>query len=317
MNSSITGYQTTLARPTSLSGIGVHSGADVTVTLLPADPDSGVVFRRLAADGVREIPALSRHVVSTDLCTVVGLPDGTAVGTVEHVMAAVSALGVDNIAIELDGPEMPILDGSSNAFVEAFDDVGLVELDAPRRFLRVKKPVRVEMGESWGEFLPYDGRAYEIDIDFDSGAIGRQRWQGELDAATFRRDLARSRTFGFMRDVERLWSAGYALGASLDNAVVVGDDDRVINVEGLRYADEFARHKALDAVGDLAMAGMPFMGKYRSYRGGHKLNAMALKALMDDRSAHEIVQAAGPQAAKSGTRRGDLSRVSAASPWSH
>jgi UDP-3-O-[3-hydroxymyristoyl] N-acetylglucosamine deacetylase len=171
------------------------------------------------------------------------------------------------------------------------------------------------MGGSWGEFVPYDGRRYEVDIDFDSPLIGRQAWKGDLDARTFRSELARARTFGFMRDVERLWSAGYALGASLDNAVVVGDDDKVINAEGLRFADEFARHKALDAVGDLALAGMPFIGMFRSYRGGHKLNAVALKALIDDASAYEIVEAAekGGRSQYSG-----LVAVSApaAAPWS-
>jgi UDP-3-O-[3-hydroxymyristoyl] N-acetylglucosamine deacetylase len=315
MISTSNGRQTTIARPVVLAGIGVHSGAAVKASLLPGDPDSGIIFRRDVDGSVREIRAISANLVSTDLCTAIGTAGGVMVGTIEHIMAAVSALGIDNLVVELDGPEMPIMDGSATAFVEAIDSVGLFDLGLKRRYLRVLKPVRVEMGGSWGEFVPYDGRRYEVDIDFDSPLIGRQAWKGDLDARTFRSELARARTFGFMRDVERLWSAGYALGASLDNAVVVGDDDKVINAEGLRFADEFARHKALDAVGDLALAGMPFIGMFRSYRGGHKLNAVALKALIDDASAYEIVEAAekGGRSQYSG-----LVAVSApaAAPWS-
>ena len=315
MNSISSGHQTTLARHAALSGIGVHSGAAVAVRFQPAEADSGVVFRRLHPDGSHEdIRAVSSRVVATDLCTVVGVAGGATIGTVEHVMAAISALNLDNVLIEVDGPEMPIMDGSAVPFVEAFDEAGMVELEAPRRFIRVLKPVRVEMGGSWGEFTPYGDTRYEVSIDFESAAIGQQSWKGDLSAETFRKELARSRTFGFMRDVEKLWAAGFALGASLENAVVVSDDDTVINAEGLRFADEFARHKALDAVGDLALAGAPIIGCFRSYRGGHKLNAIALKALLADLSAYELV--AAPIAAEGRLRRGDLVAVSPAfAPW--
>jgi len=156
---------------------------------------------------------------------------------------------------------------------------------------RVIKPVRIEQGASWTEFRPYDGTRFEVEIDFDSPAIGRQKWEGDLTATTFKDELSRARTFGFMRDVERLWAAGYALGSSLENSVVISDDSSIVNVEGLRYEDEFVRHKSLDAVGDLALAGAQFIGCYRSYRGGHKVNAIALKALLSDASAYEVVEA--------------------------
>jgi UDP-3-O-[3-hydroxymyristoyl] N-acetylglucosamine deacetylase len=315
MTASTTGYQTTIAGPIALAGIGVHSGVEVRLTLLPADADQGVVFRRLMEDGSSmDVRAVSSQLAATDLCTVLGRA-GVTIGTVEHVMAALSALRVDNVIIEIDGAEVPVMDGSSSAFVAAIDEVGLIELDAKRRFIRVVRPVRVEMGGSWGEFVPYDGMRFEIDIDFDSPVIGRQIWKGDLTPTTFRSELARSRTFGFMRDVERLWASGYALGASLENTVVVADDARVINVEGLRYADEFARHKALDAVGDLALAGAPFIGCFRSYRGGHKLNAIALKALLDDMSAYEVVET--PERARRRARHGELIAVNAPSfaPW--
>ncbi|WP_099864642.1 UDP-3-O-acyl-N-acetylglucosamine deacetylase [Pararhizobium haloflavum] len=315
MTSSWNVFQTTIARPVSLAGIGVHSGKDVHATFLPADPDSGVVLRRVFDNGrTHDIRAVSAQVASTDLSTVLSR-DGITIGTVEHLMAAFAGLGVDNVVVELDGGEVPIMDGSAEAFVEAIDSVGLSEQDVKRRFIRVRKPVRVEMGGSWGEFVPHDGQRFEIEIDFDSPVIGRQNFESDLDPATFRSALARSRTFGFMRDVERLWAAGYALGASLENSVVVADDDRVINVEGLRFKDEFVRHKALDAVGDLALAGAPFIGCFRSYRGGHKLNALALKALLDDLSAYDVVEAPGRRDVR--RRRGDVVAINAPAfaPW--
>jgi UDP-3-O-[3-hydroxymyristoyl] N-acetylglucosamine deacetylase len=311
------GNQTTIAHHVLLSGIGVHSGAEVTVRLHPGEIDSGVIFRRVFADGRREdIRAVSSKVVATDLCTVIGSASGATIGTIEHMMAAIAALDVDNIIIEVDGAEMPIMDGSARAFVEAIDEAVIVQLEARRRFIRVRKPVRVEMGGSWGEFLPHGTTRYEVTIDFDSAAIGRQVWAGDVTAGVFRSELARSRTFGFMRDVEKLWAAGFALGASLENAVVVSDDDSVINAEGLRYSDEFVRHKTLDAVGDLALAGAPIIGCFRSYRGGHKLNAIALKALLDDLSAYDIVEA--PSAGAQRFRRADLVAVSPSfAPWAH
>ncbi|MGX5668406.1 UDP-3-O-acyl-N-acetylglucosamine deacetylase [Rhizobium daejeonense] len=286
------GFQTTIAAPLSLTGIGVHSGRSVTINLQPAEAGTGIVFVRSFDDGTQvEYKAVSSQVGNTDLCTVLGTSPARSVATIEHVMAAIYALGLDNLLIEVDGAEMPIMDGSSEVFIEAIEQVGMVNLGVKRRYIRVIKPVRIEAGASWAEFRPYDGTRFEVEIDFDSPLIGRQSWQGDLTAATFKTELSRARTFGFMRDVERLWAAGFALGSSLENSVVISDDNTVINVEGLRYADEFVRHKTLDAVGDLALAGAQFIGCYRSYRGGHKLNANALKALLENRDAYEVVEA--------------------------
>ncbi len=286
------GFQTTIAAPLSLTGIGVHSGRSVTINLQPAEAGTGIVFVRLFEDGTQaEYKAVSSQVGNTDLCTVLGTSPARSVATIEHVMAAIYALGIDNLVIEVDGAEMPIMDGSSEVFIEAIEQVGISNLGVKRRYIRVTQPVRIEAGASWAEFRPYDGTRFEVEIDFTSPLIGRQSWQGDLTAATFKSELSRARTFGFMRDVERLWAAGFALGSSLENSVVISDDDTVINVEGLRYADEFVRHKTLDAVGDLALAGAQFIGCYRSYRGGHKLNANALKALLENRDAYEVVEA--------------------------
>ncbi|GEO83785.1 MULTISPECIES: UDP-3-O-acyl-N-acetylglucosamine deacetylase [Alphaproteobacteria] len=287
------GFQTTIAAPLSLTGIGVHSGRSVTINMLPADAGTGIVFVRQHDDGsTSEFKAVSSQVGNTDLCTVLGFSPARSVATVEHVMAALYALGLDNLVIEVDGAEMPIMDGSSEAFIEAIEQVGIVNLGVKRRYIRVIKPVRIEAGASWSEFRPYDGTRFEVEIDFDTPLIGRQKWEGDLTASTFKAELSRARTFGFMRDVERLWAAGFALGSSLENSVVISDDNTVINVEGLRYEkDEFVRHKTLDAVGDLALAGAQFIGCYRSYRGGHKMNANALKALLSDPTAYEVVEA--------------------------
>ncbi|MCJ8518411.1 UDP-3-O-[3-hydroxymyristoyl] N-acetylglucosamine deacetylase [Pseudorhizobium tarimense] len=292
MTIGLLGFQTSIAAPVTLTGIGVHSGTPVTLTFQPADAGTGVMFSRTLADGTCvEYRAVSSQVGPTDLCTILGGSPATWIATIEHVMAALYALGIDNVVVEVDAGEMPIMDGSSFAFIEAIEQVGIVNLGVKRRYIRVVKPVRIDSGASWSEFRPYEGTRFEVEIDFSTPLIGRQSWKGDLTAATFKEELSRARTFGFMRDVERLWAAGYALGSSLENSVVISDDDTVVNVEGLRYKDEFVRHKTLDAVGDLALAGAQFIGCYRSYRGGHKMNANALKALLSDPTAYEIVEA--------------------------
>ncbi|MFB2550771.1 UDP-3-O-acyl-N-acetylglucosamine deacetylase [Ensifer soli] len=293
MGIELLGFQTTLAAPVTLSGVGVHSGAEVSITFQPADADTGIVFQRLLDDGnVAEYRALSSEVGNTDLCTMLGTAPATWIATIEHVMAAIYALGIDNLVVEVSGAEMPVMDGSSAPFVEAIERAGIRALAVKRRFIRILKPVRVEHGSSWSEFVPYDGAMrFEVEIDFDTPLIGRQVWAGDMTAQVFKREISRARTFGFMRDVERLWAAGRALGSSLENSVVISDDHKVINVEGLRYPkDEFVRHKTLDAVGDLSLAGAPFIGCYRSYRGGHRMNAQALKALLSDPNAYQIVE---------------------------
>jgi UDP-3-O-[3-hydroxymyristoyl] N-acetylglucosamine deacetylase len=283
--------QTTLASEISLNGTGVHSGAPVSVALCPADGDTGIRFSLSNGHAYStEIVADQQSVTGVTLCTVLGDGNGTSIATVEHLLAALRGLGVDNALIEIDSTEVPIMDGSAARFVEAIDEVGLAELEAPRRFLKVLKPVSVEDAGAFGELLPHNGFRLDVEIEFDTPLIGTQRIEIDLNPGSFRRELARARTFGFMKDVERLWAAGLALGASLENTVAIGED-RVINREGLRFPDEFVRHKALDAVGDLALAGAPILGAYRTRRGGHRLNALVLKALFADPEAWTMIEA--------------------------
>jgi UDP-3-O-[3-hydroxymyristoyl] N-acetylglucosamine deacetylase len=286
------GRQTTLCDQVALSGVGVHSGLPVTLTLHPADADAGITFIRTGLPGgrEREIRADICAVTATEFATVLGDASGPLISTAEHVLSALRALGVDNAAVEIDGPEAPILDGSAAPYVTAIDQVGLATLDAPRRYIRVLKPVRVTLGNAVGEIRPWSrGFRVEAEIAFDHPLIGRQAFEFDGRPDTFRREIARARTFGFMRDVAKLWSAGFALGASLENTLVI-TDLRVLNPEGTRFRDEFVRHKVLDAIGDLALAGAPLLGAYRSVRGGHKLNYAVLSALMADTSAWALVE---------------------------
>jgi UDP-3-O-[3-hydroxymyristoyl] N-acetylglucosamine deacetylase len=279
--------QSTLADRIDLTGRGLHSGTPARISLRPAAPNTGIVFK-LHGKKVSVGPEAVRN---TDFATVIGDTNGSKCSTVEHLMAALAGLGVDNAIIEVEGDEIPAFDGSSANFVEAIDAAGIETQEAARRYIKVLKPIKVEDGRCSGELLPYDaGFRVEIEIDFPHAAIGRQRFAGMITPEVFREELSRARTFGFMRDVAKLWGAGYALGASLDNTICLADD-RIVNPEGLRYADEFVRHKALDAVGDLAMAGLPLLGRYRSSCGGHKLNAAVVAALMADRSAWTVVEA--------------------------
>jgi UDP-3-O-[3-hydroxymyristoyl] N-acetylglucosamine deacetylase len=285
--------QTTLRDDATVTGIGVHSGLPVTLTIHPADAGCGISFLRTGIEGVpdREVRADVRSVTATEFATVLGDAGGPLCSTAEHVLAALFGLGIDNAVIEIDGPEVPIMDGSAAAFVAAIEQAGVVTLAASRRYIQVLKPVRVAKGDCFGELRPYPrGFRVEVEIAFDNPLIGHQAIALDLTPDTFRKELARARTFGFMRDVSKLWSAGYALGASFDNTLVISED-RVLNAEGLRFADEFVRHKALDAVGDLALAGAPLLGAYRSVRGGHKLNHAVLCALMADPTAWTYVDA--------------------------
>jgi UDP-3-O-[3-hydroxymyristoyl] N-acetylglucosamine deacetylase len=287
------GRQTTLRDTAAFVGTGVHSGSAARLWIHPAEPGTGLVFSRncnsSGAPREREVRACHRAVTATALATVLGDAEGPVVSTVEHVMAALFGLGVDNAVIEVDGPEVPILDGSSQPFVTGIDQVGLVQQTAVRRCIKVLRPVRVSQGTSFAELVPFAGgfRA-EVEIDFEHRLVGRQSYAATIDPTVFRRDLARARTFGFMRDVSKLWNAGYALGASLDNTLVVGDD-RIVNPEGLRFADEFVRHKTLDAIGDLALAGAPILGLFRSFCGGHRLNHAVVRALHEQPDAFAMV----------------------------
>lgn len=284
------GKQTTLRGRVTLSGVGVHSGRAVAVTLHPAEADTGIMFLRTGCDGRDvEIPADYRFVRPADLCTMVADGD-VAVATIEHLMAALRGAEIDNAIVEIDGSEVPVMDGSAEAFLCSFDQVGVKSLAAARRYIQIERPVRVEVGNSFAEFRPFTGSRIEVEIDFANPLIGRQAIVVDVTPESFRKDLARARTFGFLADVEALWARGLCLGASLDNAIVVGED-RVINPEGLRFTDEFVRHKALDAFGDISLAGAPILGAYRSYRGGHRLNVMAVEALVADTDAWSYVDA--------------------------
>jgi UDP-3-O-[3-hydroxymyristoyl] N-acetylglucosamine deacetylase len=283
--------QQTLRSPATLSGIGIHSGVEVRLVINPAEANHGIVFLRTGLPGGdRLIDARHFAVTATELCTVIGEAETGAVATIEHLMSALFGLGIDNALIEIDGPEVPVLDGSAAPFIEAIDKAGIVSNKTDRRYLKVLKTVRAAHGDSFVELRPADrGFRLDVEVDFDNPVIGRQRRAVELSSTVYRREVSRARTFGFMRDVERLWKAGFALGASLENTVAIGDT-AVVNPEGLRYADEFVRHKILDAVGDLALAGLPLLGAYRAYCGGHRLNHAVLEALFASRANYAIVE---------------------------
>ena len=284
--------QHTLKSPISCVGIGLHSGKRVNLGLLPADAGTGIVFRR--TDLEVEIAARHDTVTQTTLCTQLGQagrPEA-GIGTVEHLMAALSAAGVDNAIVTLDGPEVPVFDGSSAPFLFLIDCAGIAEQNAPRQVIEILRPVRVEAdGGAFAELRPGAiGLDLAISIDFPAAAIGRQALSLTLSGRGFRRDLARARTFTMLSDIEAMQQAGLALGGSLSNAIVV-DGARVLNPEGLRMPDEFVRHKLLDAVGDLALAGGPIQGRFVAHKTGHALNNRLLRAVFADAANWRMVQA--------------------------
>ena len=278
----MTWCQQTLKASISCVGVGLHSGHRTTLTFRPAPADHGIVFRR--ADLGVDIPARFDRVVDTRLATVIG--NGEArIGTIEHVMAALAGCGVDNAVVEVDGPEPPIVDGSAAPFAFLLDCAGVVAQDAPRATIEIRRPVRVSDGEAFAELRPaipgMPGLAMSMTIDFPAPAIGRQALALHLTSSSFRAELARARTFTLLREIEQLRAAGLAQGGSLENAVVV-DEARVLNPAGLRMPDEFVRHKLLDAVGDLALAGAAIHGRFVAHRSGHTLNHRLLQALFAD-----------------------------------
>jgi UDP-3-O-[3-hydroxymyristoyl] N-acetylglucosamine deacetylase len=282
--------QTTIDCEVVMKGTGVHSGAEVSLILHPAEANTGYNFYVQGGGHIGHVPGDFRAVSNLTLCTVISAANGTTVATVEHLLAALRGLGVDNAAIEVDGNEVPIMDGSAEQFVDAIQEAGLRELDEPRRYIKVLRPIQVKDGDSVGEIFPYNGFRLDVEIDFKSEFIGRQRLDIDITPSSFKK-ICRARTFGFLKDVKQLWAAGRALGSSLENTVAIGDD-RILNPEGLRYTDEFVRHKTLDAVGDIALAGAPVLGLYRSYRGSHRLNSKVLHALYEAKDAWTIVEVA-------------------------
>ncbi len=286
--------QRTLKSAIGCTGIGLHTGAKVSMVLHPADPDSGIRFRRTdlgagSAAGAT-IPALWSQVGDTRMNTSLAGENGVVVGTVEHLMSALAGCGIDNCLIEINGAEVPVMDGSAAPFVFLVECAGIQAQPAPRRAVRILKPVTVRDGDRMASLEPADGFSVRFEIDFDSSAIARQERQTVMEGRAFKIDIARARTFGFEQEVSALRAAGLARGGSLDNAVVIDSTgQRVLNDEGLRYADEFVRHKILDAIGDLYLAGGPILGRFHGVRSGHALTNRLLRALFADADAWTIV----------------------------
>lgn len=289
--------QRTLKNVIRATGVGLHTGQKIYLALRPAPVNTGVLFRRIDLDEPVTIKASPRNVgetrLSTSLCK-----DGVQVGTVEHLLSALAGLGIDNAYVDLSAPEVPIMDGSAGPFVFLIQSAGIEEQAAPKRFLRIKRPVRIEEDGKWAAFEPYDGFKVGFTIEFDHPIFNGRCQSTEVDFSqtSFVREVSRARTFGFMRDVEQLRERQLALGGSLDNAVVV-DDYRVLNEDGLRYEDEFVKHKILDAVGDLYLLGHSLIGAFHGYKSGHALNNRLLRLLLDTADAWEEVVFDDPESA--------------------
>lgn len=283
-------YQTTLRSTVNLEGIGIHSGAPVKIHLKPSVGNSGIVFIRSKSESKASYLIHAKHsrVLSTELCTVIGDSNSLMVATIEHLMSACAGMFLDNVIIEIDGNEVPIMDGSALAFVDAIKSAGIVNTRMVRRYIQVLREVRVQSDDCIVELLPSDDTlSLDVEIEFQSPVIGCQRRQFDLDSGMYIREIARARTFGFMKDIETLWKHGFALGASLDNTIAV-TDERILNPEGLRYRDEFVRHKILDAIGNLSLAGLPLLANYRSIKGTQRLNYRLIDALFADRRNYTI-----------------------------
>ena len=281
--------QRTIKSVIKATGVGLHTGKKVVMTLRPAQPDTGIVFRRVDLDPPVDIRANALGVTDTRLCSTVE-GGGSKVSTVEHVMSALAGLGIDNLYIDLAGPEVPIMDGSAAPFVFLLQSAGVAEQPAPKRFFRIRKPVEVHDGDKWARFEPYDGFRLSFSIVFDHPVFEKSSQSVTVDFAeiSYAKEVARARTFGFAQDVEAMRSMGLALGGSLDNAVVL-DEYRVLNSDGLRYADEFVKHKVLDAVGDLYLVGHPVVGSFTAHKSGHALNNQLLRATLAQADAWELV----------------------------
>lgn len=285
--------QRTIKTLTRAVGVGLHSGQPVELTMRPAPADTGIIFRRVDLPQPVDIAVAAESVTDTRMASTLS-KDGAKVSTVEHIMSACAGLGLDNLYIDLTAEEIPILDGSAASFVYLLQSAGIVRQRAPKRFVRVTKTVEVRTGEGkeskWAKLIPHHGFKLEFEIDFAHPAVDAtgQRVAFDMSSDNYVRDIARARTFGFTRDVEMMRASGLALGGSLDNAIVL-DDYRVLNSDGLRYDDEFAKHKILDAIGDLYILGRPLLASYQAYRGGHALNNQLLRALLAQPDAYEEV----------------------------
>ncbi len=280
--------QRTLKTLIRARGVGLHTGQQVNIALRPAQPDTGITFRRIDLTPPVDIPARADLVGETRLSSCL-VHQGAKVYTVEHLMSALAGLGVDNAYVDIDGPEVPIMDGSAAPFALLLQQAGLVELEAPKRFLRVKRAVEVREGDKWARLEPYEGLRLSFSIVFNHPVIDKTRQAVSVDFAetSYLREIARARTFGFMHDVEQLREDGFALGGGFDNALVL-DEYRLLNADGLRFADEFIRHKVLDAIGDLYLLGRPLLGAFSAHKSGHALNNQLLRALLADAAGWEM-----------------------------
>jgi len=280
--------QRTLKRAVGATGVGLHTGKKVAMTLRPAQPDTGIVFRRTDLPQPVDIRAEARAVTDTRLCSALE-GQGAKVATVEHLMSALAGLGIDNLYVDLAGPEVPIMDGSASPFVYLLQSAGIEEQRAPKRFFRIRRSVEVRDGDKWARFEPYDGFRVSFSIIFDHPVFEQSSQSLTIDFAEtpYTKEVARARTFGFVQDVEALRDAGLALGGSLDNAIVL-DEYRVLNADGLRYADEFVKHKVLDAIGDLYLIGHSVIGAFSAHKSGHALNNQLLRATLAQTDAWEL-----------------------------
>ena len=284
----ISNNQQTIAKPLSISGIGLHTGVDVSMKLFPAEANYGIKFIRKDLDDNNVIEAIWSNVTSTKLSTTISNKHGVSVSTIEHLMSALSGLHIDNIKIEINGPEVPIMDGSSIKFVNLIDSTSIKKLDKKRKILKVKKNIKVEKDNSSVELKPNNQFSINFEIDFPSKLVSQQSCQLQLVNGNYKTDIASARTFGFEKDVDLLRSNGLALGGSLENAVVVGET-KILNSDGLRFEDEFVRHKILDSIGDLYLAGSPIQGYFLGNKSGHHLNNLLLRSLFSDKNNYDYI----------------------------
>ncbi len=280
--------QKTIRKRTEVKGVGLHSGKNCTLSFAPAPANAGVHFVRSDLPGKPALRVHASQVSATSYATTLG-GDVFSVSTVEHCMSAISALRIDNLFIELDGPEIPICDGSAGHFLEALHSVGMIEQDQPRKYCYITQPIYFEEGEKQAYVVPYHGLRLTVTIDFPHPAIGKQKIDIDINDQSFTREIAQARTFGFMKDVEALQSRGLALGGSLDNAIVL-DDEKILNPSGLRFKDEFVRHKALDALGDLVTLGMPLMGHVVLYKAGHDVMNKLIRKIFDSKDSFKHIE---------------------------
>ncbi|MDY0233757.1 MAG: UDP-3-O-acyl-N-acetylglucosamine deacetylase [Sulfurimonas sp.] len=287
-------YQTTIEKPVELVGIGLHKGTPVRLRLEPLESNSGIIFYRSDVDVA--IPLIPQNVVDTKMATVIG-KDGVVISTIEHMLSAVYAYGIDNLKVIVDADEIPVMDGSSASFCMLLDEAGIQELDKPKKVMRIKKEVIVQDGEKYVKLSPSPDLKYDFTIRFSHPVINKQEYVLELNKESYKKEISRARTFGFLHEVQYLRSKGLALGGTLENAIVL-DDKKILNPEGLRFPDEFVRHKILDAIGDMSLIGMNFVGNYEAMAGSHDLNHKLTVELLSSAENYEVIELVGEKTAE-------------------